>query len=313
MKRLLAFLLTMMLLLSAGTLAEEDRYGALFDTANDAGQLTIRFLDLGPKVSWDRPGDSMILTSPDGKTLLLDTGNSTATGYVTGALDAMGVTHLDYILISHPHSDHVNGLYAILDQYGADIVYTSNFAHDYQLNDYGVTHIRLHEGDSFSFGGQVRVDVYNPPEEIAYPEQDDYYGDRFYNDHSLALKFTYGTSTVMLAGDLYMSAEREIVERWGDALDCDVMKANHHGGDTSSCAEWLEAVSPNITVFTCDTLAGKAYRKIQKTSAVYHTLFNGCVRIRTPGDSTYEVYTELTEKRTTYENKNLLIVQETLP
>ncbi len=299
MKRIGALLLALAMLLSAA-MAEDDRYAQLFDTSNDGGKLTIRFLDLGPMANWDRPGDSMIITSPDGKTMLLDTGNYTATDYVRNALDAMGITHLDCILISHPHTDHMDGLPAIMDEYGADIVYTSNVAWEYGLNRWETEHIILHEGMQFRFGGHVTVDVYNPPAEIVYPEAPDgIYGDAFYNDLSLALKFTYGASAVMLAGDLYTAGERQVVERWGaDALDCDVMKANHHGASTSSSNVWLDAVSPQISVVMRDMVADQArLRKLEKRGEAYHTLHNGNIRISTVGDGSYEVFIELTEKR----------------
>ena len=74
LKRALALTLSL-LLLCAAALGETTRYGEVFDAQGDAGRLTVRFLWLGPQVAEDKPGDAMILTSPDGKVMVLDAGH----------------------------------------------------------------------------------------------------------------------------------------------------------------------------------------------------------------------------------------------
>ena len=97
LKRALALTLSL-LLLCAAALGETTRYGEVFDAQGDAGRLTVRFLWLGPQVAEDKPGDAMILTSPDGKVMVLDAGHPQAAEYVTAALDALGVTRIDYLV-----------------------------------------------------------------------------------------------------------------------------------------------------------------------------------------------------------------------
>ena len=87
LKRALALTLSL-LLLCAAALGETTRYGEVFDAQGDAGRLTVRFLWLGPQVAEDKPGDAMILTSPDGKVMVLDAGHPQAAEYVTAALAA---------------------------------------------------------------------------------------------------------------------------------------------------------------------------------------------------------------------------------
>jgi len=91
MKRIL-LLLFCFCLIFPGVLAEEGpRYQQVFDPTEDAGALTVRYVWLGPQVAKDKPGDCMILTSPDGKIMVLDAGHPLATDYVIAALDAMGI------------------------------------------------------------------------------------------------------------------------------------------------------------------------------------------------------------------------------
>ncbi len=301
------FLLVLMLALALAVpcaAEQEDRYAQVFDTAGDAGMLTIRFLWMGPQApeADDKPGDCMILTSPEGKVMVLDSGHPLSGEYVTSALDAMGVTKIDYLVASHPHIDHIGSFPMLMDRYEIGAVYTSAIV--YSASSYyraymdaiakkGLEHVILSEGDVLEFGGQVRVDVYNPVAgaQLAADEKN---RTEFLNNQSLALKFTYGQSTIMLAGDLYTGGEKAVVDRWGEALDCDVMKANHHGASTSSSKVWRDAVSPQITFITSDaiediSIARKYTRNGQR---MYHTLLDGAICLRTAGEKDYAVVTQ---------------------
>ena len=298
---LLAALLLMLAV--SCSLAEETRYADVFDVSGDAGKLTIRFLWLGEQNAKDKPGDCMILTSPEGSVMVLDAGHPNATGYIVNALDAMGVTRIDCLVASHPHIDHVGGFPTLIERYEIGALYTS--ALTYESSSYynaylasakasGLRHIVLGEGDTLPFGDKVQIEVLNPPHEIVYPDGFPANSTQFVNNQSLALKITYGASTILLSGDLYAGGEKELVARYGEALDCDVMKANHHGANTSSSSKWRSAVSPMITMITSDTIedlstARKFTRDGQK---MYHTLLDGCIRLQTPGDGTYDVLTE---------------------
>ena len=290
------------LLLPACALAGESRYAQVFDPAADDGLLSVRFLWLGPQVADDKPGDAMILTAPGGEVMVLDAGHPQSADYVTAALDAMGVTRIDFLVASHPHIDHIGGFPTLLSRYEVGTVCASALTYEdssyYRafleaLRERGIELTVLAEGDSLAFG-EVTVDVLNPPREIDYPDNYPEGATQFINNQSLALRFTWGDSSFLLAGDLYSGAERALAERWGEALDCDVMKANHHGDGTSSSLTWREAVSPEITVITSDTIEdlNVARKFIRDGQRMYHTLLDGCVRISTPGDGTYEVLTE---------------------
>ena len=311
MKKLFALLASLLLLFSCAR-AEETRYADVFDVGNDAGKLTIRFLWLGEQTAKDKPGDCMILTSPDGKIMVLDAGHPDASQYVVDALDAMGVTKIDYLVASHPHIDHIGGFPRLMDKYEIGALYTS--ALDYSSSSYytaymeaakrhELEHIILGEGDVLMFGDEVKIEVLNPPHEIAYPDGYPANSTQFVNNQSMTLKVTYGTSTIMLAGDLYTGGEKEIVERYGEALDCDVMKVNHHGASTSSSSKWRNTVSPMISFITSDTIEDLSIAKkfIKGDQKMYHTLLDGCIRMQTPGDSTYDVLTEKDRNTTMFD------------
>lgn len=309
MKRLLAVLLVC-LLMAASAAAQENRWAQVFDTTGDEGMFSIRFLWMGPQVPEvdDKPGDCMILTSPEGKIMVLDSGHPLSFSYVSDALDAMGITKIDYLVASHPHIDHIGGFAALMDRYEIGTVCTSELAYTSSsyyraymdaIKEKGIEHVILRDGDTMRFGESVSVNVYNPTEEAALVPEEQKNKTEFINNQSLALKFTFGESTVMLAGDLYVGGEKAIAERWGKALDCDVMKANHHGANTSSSKAWRDAVSPQITFITSDAIEDVSIAKkyIKNGQKMYHTLLDGAVCLRTAGQRDYTVVTE--QNRTT--------------
>lgn len=310
MKKIIVCLLMLCLLLPLAA-AEENGYAKVYDTQNDPGLLSVRFVWLGEKMHDDKPGDCMILTSPDGKIMVLDTGHPASTGYVLTALETMGVEKIDYLVLSHPHIDHIGGAAKLMDTYPVEAVYTSPVV--YAGSTYSgfmaairrnkVPHIILSDGMTLQFGENVLVEVLNPPAEIEYPKGYPEGSTDFVNNHSLALKFTYGTSTVLLCGDLYMPGERKVVERWGDKLDSDVHKPNHHGASTSTTAAWRKAVSAKVVIMSNYTLADiYVARKFDKEADLYHTFYDGDVLLQTAGDGEYTVVTVKEHKEDRFVN-----------
>ncbi len=274
----------------------------VFDTASDAGRLTARFLQM-KSTGGEKPGDATILTSPDGKVMLIDAGETACGPQVVEALQKMGITKIDCLVTSHPHIDHIGGMPAVFAAMEVGAVYTS--AVEYPTGTYkammdalgasGVEHIILSEGQSFMFGDSVQVEVLHPAPEIEYYASYPDNSTQFINDLSLALKFTYGESTMLFAGDLYTHGEKDVIAKAGDKLDVDVIKINHHGDKTSSSKGWREAVSAKIAVAMHDGIADmKVLEKYHREgTAVYVTFLDGTVKVSTPGDGEYEVLTEL--------------------
>lgn len=305
MKRLGSFLLALLLIFTCAIpfAFAQDRYEQVMDTTNDGGKLTARFMYLGSKEVNDKSGDSTILTSPDGKIMVLDGGNPQAAEYVIKALDTMGVSKIDYLVASHPHVDHVGGFAALIDQYEIGQIYTSYLVYEdsshykayiSKIQEKGVEHILLAEGDSFSFGEDVQVEVFHPGKEFAYPEKFPEGSTQFINNNSLVLKFTYNQSTFLFSGDLYTTGEKEVAEKYGEALKSDVHKVNHHGDKTSSSKTWRDAVDMKIAVIMHDAIADMQItnKYNRDDSTMYHTFMDGTVKVSTEGNGEYEVLTE---------------------
>ena len=303
MRKLLSFLMCLALLFGLASAQGEDRWRQVFDPSGDSGLLTARFLQLTASGE-EKSGDCAILTSPDGKVLVLDTGETTCSQQVVNALKALGVTKVDILLLSHPHIDHIGGACAVMDAFPVDTVYTNGVAYPTSktylktmaaIETSGASHQVLKEGDTFSFGRQVQAQVFWPEEKIEYYEGFPENSTQFMNNHSILVKFTFGESSMLFGGDLYTGVEREIAARYGDSLRADVLKVGHHGNAYASSKTWRAAVSPKIAVVMDDGLSDpRLLEKYQEGGAkVYHTLFDGCVKISTAGDGRYQALTSL--------------------
>lgn len=299
MKRLMILLMAL-LMCALPALAETTRSAEVYDRTADKGALSIRFIDMGAPESGS-PGDCVILISPDDQVMMIDSGLAENQDDVVGALDALGITRIDALVISHPHGDHTQNMPHIMRNYEVGAVYTSHIetprSNNYinymaAIEEKGLPHIRLAEGDSFSFGEEVTVEILGPGSEFEYPEGYDDTAD-YVNNHSLVMKFTYGESTYLTSGDLYQAGESALVQKDKAALDVDVMKLNHHGYSTSSGITWCNATTPEIAVIPADSLYNfSIYKRLSRKGEVYVTGLDGTVCVRMYPDDSKTVVTE---------------------
>lgn len=278
-----------------------DRYAEIINTPQ--GKFTIYFFQLDFHVGdTDKSGDCSLLISPDGKTMLIDSGNVSNGSQVLGYLKDLGITKLDYMVVSHPHIDHIGCIVELAKEleigmhYRTALEYTTTTYVDYKayFEKHKIPTNYLHEGDEFQFGDYVRVRVLNPSEKIEYPQGYPESSTQFVNDTSLMLRFDYGESSYLTCGDLYQAQEKELTKKYPDLLDVDIAKANHHGKDTSNCLSWIKAVSPIHVVAMCDDIGSMTiYERYKKHGAQYYnTSFDGIVRISMDDKKNFEVITQ---------------------
>lgn len=283
----------------------EDRLLQVFDRSLDDGMLVARFLKLSlpkDKSGDEKSGDSTILTSPDGKVMLIDGGSPECAIQVDGYLQAMGIRRLDAVVASHPHIDHIGGLAPILAKYPVDTLYMSRVEYPTGVfrgfvdaaRERGTRIVYLEEGSGFSFGERVGVEVFNPSPGIAYYEGYPANSTQFINNKSLVMKFTFGESTILFMGDLYTPGEVDLMEKFGPALRSDVIKVGHHGSDTSSSKSFVKLVAPHIAVMMHDSLASlSVYKNYRKAGAMaYVSCIDGSVRVAGDVSGNWSVLTQ---------------------
>jgi competence protein ComEC len=210
------------------------------------GVLEVTAIDVGQ-------GDSLLIITPQGKTLLLDSGGVGGQSHsdfdvgeevVSPYLWNRGIRHLDAVAISHPHSDHIGGMRSIIASFRPQELWyglnspTSEFT---QLaataRAFGLTFKPHASGDEFEFGGvQVRVLNPQPGAAPANPAQD---------DESLVLRLQYLDTSALLVGDSHQRIEK-LLE--AENPRANLLKIGHHGSTTSTSMEFLQAVSPQFAV-----------------------------------------------------------------
>lgn len=241
-------------------------------------EMTVHFLDVGH-------GDCAIVQC-DGKTMVIDGGNSGQSQLVFAYLKELGVTHVAAVVASHPDNDHVGGLPAVFHAAEVGMLYTPVMTHDSTrfaalmktAAEKNVPVTVLRAGDAFDLGG-ARVEVISPAEVTGSDT----------NDWSLVLRVTYGGRAFLFCADAGSRIERQLVAA-GALLDADVMKVSHHGSDSGTLMQFVLAVSPEYAVISgnarYDNPDDETVLKLLYGGAhLVHTLQNGHVVFTTDGDS----------------------------
>ena len=208
--------------------------------------LVVTVLDVGQ-------GDAIHIRTPSGKNILVDTGRWNPMGnsgerVILPFLEYSGVDRLDAIILSHPHADHIGGLPSIMQAVPVDTLYHSDYPYDSQLyrqynrlaEEKEIPVRDISAGYMIQIDPLIRMFVVGPDAE-GRP-------DRNPNNHSLVLLLQYGDTSFLFSGDAERNQEEQLVERYGDFLDVNFLKAGHHGSRTSSTKAFIEAVNPDITV-----------------------------------------------------------------
>ncbi len=217
------------------------------------GALLVEAIDVGQ-------GDSLLLITPDGKTLLVDAGGlgggprqapqefDIGEEVVSPALWARGIRHLDAVALTHAHSDHMGGMPAILRNFHPDALWVGNNPSTPAYNallaeasNLRVTVRSLRAADAFPFGGtQIQV---------LAPFRDYRPGLDVSNNDSLVLHVVYGASSVLLEGDAEAPIEQAMLAE--PDLSSTLLKVGHHGSITSTQPEFLARVAPQWAVISC--------------------------------------------------------------
>lgn len=201
----------------------------------------VDFIDVGQ-------GDSTLVCS-DGKYMLIDTGDRDGENTLINHLKERGVKKLDYLVLTHPHADHIGEAAEIVEGFKIgkiimprvpdDLTPTSSVYEDLldAAADKGLK-IRAARNESFELG-EISVQTYAAEGEYSN-----------LNDYSVVLRLTHGENSFLITGDCEKQEESELLKRGCD-VSADVLKVGHHGSDTSSTSQWLKEVGAQYAVISC--------------------------------------------------------------
>ncbi|MBC7341776.1 MAG: MBL fold metallo-hydrolase [Clostridia bacterium] len=211
------------------------------------GKLQVYFLDVGQ-------ADSILVKFPGGQTMLVDAGNNDDGPGIVSYLKQQGVKKIDYLVATHPHSDHLGGMDTVINAFPIGKVYMPKVAHTtktyedvlraIQANGLKVTAARA--GVSVLQDGALSVSLVAPCGS----------GYEDLNDWSAVVKIKFGSTAFLLAGDARGPSESEMLTSGAD-LKADVLKVGHHGSRHSTTSAFLKAVSPKYAVISVG--AGNPY------------------------------------------------------
>jgi competence protein ComEC len=215
----------------------------------------VTFLDVGQ-------GDAAVIEAPGGAVMVIDGGGAFDAAFDPGErivepfLRARGIDQIDLVALSHPHPDHLNGLFRIVERFPVGALWTSG--DDGRNPEYrrlvqtargrgiptpipsarGLGPIAVQPLGPF-LGGPAGEAIGAPPGLTV-------------NDASLVLRLAFAGRAVLFPGDVEQDGEGELVGRraLGEIVTADILKVPHHGSRTSSGSDLVQAVAPALAVIS---------------------------------------------------------------
>ena len=238
MKKIRIVLLIVLCLLVVGCtnpFVESDERKSVSTFSGDT--LRVNYIDVGQ-------GDSIFIQLPNKETMLIDAGEAYKSENVINYLNNLGITKIDYVVGTHPHTDHIGGLESVVNTFDIGSIYmpkASSTSKTYLdlLTTISNKGLKVKTAKS----GVVVLDDNNLKLEFIAPNSDSY---SELNNYSAVLKLTYLDNTFLFMGDAETLSEDEITSE----IKADVIKVGHHGSDSSSGIEFVKKVSPEYAIIT---------------------------------------------------------------
>lgn len=250
--------------------------GSIVDNNKDL--LIVHYIDVGQ-------GDASFIEFPNKEVMLIDAGEKEYGGVVKNYISNLGYKDIDYIIGTHPHSDHIGGLQEVIESFNVSKVYLPNVSNN--TNTF-INLVKSIKNNSNLYEGKKGINIIdnnNLKVSIISPDVID--NDNL-NNNSIVLKIVYNNNSFLFTGDIESEIEKEIL----DVSNVDVIKVSHHGSDTSSCYEFVNSVSSKYAIIS----VGKdnsynhpvneiLYRWENSGSLVYRTDESGNIIVKSDGEN----------------------------
>ncbi len=246
-------------------------------SAVNTGALKVHFIYVGQ-------GDSAFIEFPDGETMLIDAGAAEQGANVINYISGLGYNKIDYVVGTHPHTDHIGGLLEVLRTFKVGNIYMPDASSDIQtyadlmqlIKDNGIP-LTVAQKDVVIKPGFAAI---LSPVTINTNRKE-------MNDNSAVVRVTYGNTNFLFTGDASKNIEQQLLT---GEISADVLKVGNHGSSYASSPDFIAKVSPKIAVITCGknnqyNLPNPATLKtLQDAGAtIYDTSRDGTVTITSDG------------------------------
>lgn len=252
--------------------------------------LVVKVLDIGQ-------GDA-ILIRVAGQTVLVDTGDIASKDKLVTYIKNEGITMIDKVIITHPHADHLGGMPAVLDNFRVGQIYdTGQIATTALYRQYlsmvkkkNIPFTVLTAGTEIVIANDIKFKILAPEKPFITESE--------LNNNSVVAKLIYHNFSMLLPGDAEKESEERMLKTYGPELKSKILKAGHHGSNTSSSISFLKVVAPEASIISVganndyhhphpSTMKKYAEAKLK----VYRTDTDGTVTITSDG-ITYTIIKE---------------------
>ena len=277
MKKLL---IVFMMLLLVGCTEVTQTKETQTTTSPSGIETRVHFINVGQ-------GDSILIQSPNGKAMLIDGGIKGEGDNVVAYIREQGVSELDYVVATHPDADHIGGLIDVLNSISIKNFIDSGKVHTSQtyeemitlIGDKNIPYIVPTIGQQIALDDELNITVLSADESASDN-----------NEASIVLKASYGDISFLLTGDAGIEMEQQMMATQN--VQATILKAGHHGSNTSSSPAFIEAVSPEATILSYgqDNKYGHPHFEVIESlqavgSKIYGTAEEGHIVVTTDGKS----------------------------
>lgn len=224
------------------------------DTGTAEGRLRISVLDVGQAdaiLLQDGKRNIMVDVGNDVKDKVGDSGGRQA---LIKALDKAGVNRIKTVFVTHHHRDHMGNIMYVRGKYGVSNIYDSGYVNNgYKASVALNSDLRagryngqaLKAGDKITIDKNYYIEVLAPGDFLSKKDL------KNMNNTSLVLMLHYGSFKMLLTGDAEAPVEDALQQKYGTALQADVLKVGHHGSKTSSYWPFISKVKPKYALISC--------------------------------------------------------------
>lgn len=217
-------------------------FATKFNVVSNKNNMLVHFINVNQS-------DAVAINLPDGKVMLIDTGsenvNTTYVNYLKeNVLHTFKKDCIDYLVLSHADMDHVGGTIKLLKNFNVETIFMPKISSNAENYQEILTFVE--NNCDFKITGEeffIEQNGYL----IKFFEQ---LNNTNTNDTSQLIKVEFMENSFLFVGDISSTVEDEYIEKYGNELDCDVLKVAHHGSNSSTSNEFIEAVSPEYAVIS---------------------------------------------------------------
>lgn len=271
------------------------------DTGAAQGRLRISVLDVGQAdaiLLQDGKRNIMVDVGNDVKDKVGDSGGRQA---LIKALDKAGVNRIKTVFVTHHHRDHMGNIMYVRGKYGISNIYDSGYVNNgYKASVALNSDLRagryngqaLKAGDKITIDKNYYIEVLAPGDFLSKKDL------KNMNNTSLVLMLHYGSFKMLLTGDAEAPVEDALQQKYGTALQADVLKVGHHGSKTSSYWPFISKVKPKYALISCGDFSIYKHPNKNVVGSLTHlgakvltTHDHGTLTVTTDGKS-FDVLTE---------------------